>query len=243
MATNEHADGLKPTKRQPREPERKCILSGEHGARDALIRLALGPGGEVLPDVRAKAPGRGAWIGVGSAELEEAQAKGRLRGALARAFKTGDLAIPDDLAGLIEEALERQALDRLGLEAKSGALLTGSEKINEAARAGAVELLLHASDAAEDGVRKLDQALRVGRGAEGSGLKGLVIPASRTILGQALGREKVVHIAIVDERAAKRVSGALARWMEFSGPCGRTDPCENGSRGAHGIEAENEGLE
>ena len=45
-------------------PERKCILSGEHGARDKLIRLALSPDGEVLPDVRARAPGRGAWIGV-----------------------------------------------------------------------------------------------------------------------------------------------------------------------------------
>jgi hypothetical protein len=241
MATNEQQGGLKADQRQPREPERKCILSGEHGGRNALIRLVLGPGGEVLPDVRAKAPGRGAWIGVGKAELVEAQAKGKLRGALARAFKTNDLTLPDNLAATIEQALERQALDRLGLEAKSGALLTGSEKINEAARAGAVALLLHAADAADDGVGKLDQALRVGREAVGSGLKGLVIPASRTILGQALGRENVVHIAIVDERAAKRVSGALSRWMEFTGPSGRTDPCGSGSQGALGNELEDKG--
>ena len=34
-------------------PERKCILSGDHAARDALIRLAISPDGVVLPDVLA----------------------------------------------------------------------------------------------------------------------------------------------------------------------------------------------
>ena len=41
-------------------PERKCILTGAHDARDNLIRLAIGPDGQVAPDVRARAPGRGA---------------------------------------------------------------------------------------------------------------------------------------------------------------------------------------
>ena len=44
--------------------ERRCILTGEHGPRAGLIRLALGPDGIVAPDVRARAPGRGAWIAV-----------------------------------------------------------------------------------------------------------------------------------------------------------------------------------
>ena len=55
-------------------PERKCILSGDHAAQDKLVRLALSPDGEILPDVRAKAPGRGAWIGVDRQTLETAQA-------------------------------------------------------------------------------------------------------------------------------------------------------------------------
>src|SRR5205085_12383692 len=64
-------------------PERKCILSGEHAARDDLIRLALGPDGTVAPDVRARAPGRGAWLGVDRATLDAANRKGKLKGALA----------------------------------------------------------------------------------------------------------------------------------------------------------------
>ena len=40
------------------------------------------PTAQVAPDVRARAPGRGAWIGVVRAELDEANAKGKLKGAL-----------------------------------------------------------------------------------------------------------------------------------------------------------------
>ena len=206
-------------------PERKCILSGEHGERNELIRLALSPEGEVLPDVRAKAPGRGAWIGVDRETLETARAKGRLRGALARAFKGAALSIPEDLGERIESALRQTALDRLGLEARSGTLLTGSERIENAARKGDVHLLLHASDAGEDGNRKLDQAWRVGEGRP----QGLVIPAERAILSLALGRQNVVHIAIIDRAAAARVEHALGRWRAFIGSEAGVSAVETGT--------------
>lgn len=212
-------------------PERKCVLSGEHGPRAGLIRLALGPDGRVAPDVNAKAPGRGAWIGVDRPTLETAIAKGKLKGALARAFKTNAVEIPDDLPQRIEDALSRATLDRLGLEARTGNLATGSDRIAEAARKGEVALLIHADDAAEDGRRKLDQALRVGRDMEGSELRGLVIPASRTILSMALGRENVVHIGIVTPGAAARVSDSLARWCRFIGRNAEVRPCDHGSQG------------
>jgi len=194
-------------------PERKCILSGGHGARDRLIRLALSPDGEVLPDVRARAPGRGAWIGVDGKALEEARCKGKLRGALLRAFKTDRLSIPEDLAERIESALRQTTLDRLGLEARAGTLITGAERIETAARRGELHLLIHAADAGADGCRALDQAWRVGGGAA----QGLVFPAERAILSLALGRQNVVHIGIVDAAAAARVLSALTRWRAFIG--------------------------
>jgi predicted RNA-binding protein YlxR (DUF448 family) len=197
-------------------PERTCILSGRKAGRDGLIRLALAPDGSVLPDVRAKAPGRGAWIGVDRKTLEEAIAKGRLTKALSRAFKTA-VQVPADLADQVERALERAALDRLGLEARAGQMITGSEKIIDAARKGTVTLLLHARDAAADGSRKLDQALRVGLDMEGSDARGLVIPATRAILSMALGRENVVHLALIAPAAAARVNQALGRWRGFIG--------------------------
>jgi len=220
------------TARLTDSPERSCILSREHGSRDGLVRLALSPDGDVLPDVRAKAPGRGAWIGVTRAELETAVAKGRLRGALARAFKGATLTIPADLPQLIEDALRRHALDRLGLEAKSGFVVIGGTAIDKAARSGKLYALYHASDAAADGAGKLAQAWRVGTDDEGSGRKGLALPVPRTILSLALGRENVVHVGLTDARAAQRANDALSRWLHFIGPEPIPAACETSSQGA-----------
>jgi predicted RNA-binding protein YlxR (DUF448 family) len=195
-------------------PERSCILTRRTAPREELIRLALGPDGQVAPDVRARAPGRGAWIGVGRKALDEANAKGKLKGVLARAFKTNDVEVPTDLGDRIETALRNQALDRLGLEARGGTLSNGAERIEQAARAGKVHLLIHAADAGGDGNRSLDQAWRVGGGEQ----QGLVFPLPRTILSMALGRENVVHIALTDPAAARRVRHAIDRWQAFIDP-------------------------
>jgi uncharacterized protein len=203
------------------EPERRCIITGERGPKSGLIRLALGPEGQVAPDVRARAPGRGAWIGVDRAGLELSLAKGKLKGALARAFKGAPLAIPDDLPAQVETQLEMATLNRLGLEARASTLATGSDRINETARNGKVHLLLHASDASSDGRRKLDQAWRVGREAEGSGEEGTMLSVDRDRLSQALGRTNTVHVAVTDAGAAKRIRHDLDRWHHF---IGRTPP-------------------
>lgn len=199
------------------QPERRCILTGDHGSRDDLLRLAISPDGLVLPDALARAPGRGAWIGVSRAELEQAIAKGRLKGALARAFKGAALAIPDDLPQRAEAALLRAFTDRLGLEMKAGKLLLGSDRIAENARMGNVAWLAHAADASEDGSRKLDQAWRVGRETEGSGETGLTLPLDRAALSVALGRDNVVHLALTDPRSAERVDVPLRRLLRFLG--------------------------
>ena len=195
-------------------PERTCILSRRTAPRGELIRLALGPDGIVAPDVRARAPGRGAWIGVTRTELDDANRKGKLKNALQRAFKTNDLQVPADLGARTEDALRKNVLDRLGMEARAGNLVNGFDRIETAARSGKVHFLIHAADAGEDGSRSLDQAWRVG----GGGPKGVIFPGGRTILSLALGRENVVHAALTDPAAASRVQHALARWRAFTGP-------------------------
>ena len=195
-------------------PERTCVLSRRTAPREELIRLALGPDGSVAPDVRARALGRGAWIGITRAELDAANAKGKLKAALQRAFKTNAVTVPANLGERIEQALRQTALDRLGMEARAGNLINGSDKVENAARSGKVALLIHAADAGDDGRRKLDQAWRVGGGEQ----QGLNFPLPRTILSMALGRENVVHAALTDPAAASRVRHALARWRAFTGP-------------------------
>jgi uncharacterized protein len=198
-------------------PVRKCILSGERAEQRLLIRLALAPDGLVLPDIHGKAPGRGAWIGVPADAMEVARANGKLAGQLKRAFKMPTLTLPEDLVERVRAGLEKATLDRLGLEARASNLLTGAEKVDQAARAGAVSLLLHAADASDDGAGKRDQSWRVGMEEEGSGRGGVKLPVDRTTLSAALGRGNAVHVAITDERAAERVRHHLDRWLYFIG--------------------------
>lgn len=202
-------------------------MSGEHGTRAQLIRLALGPDGSVAPDIFAKAPGRGAWIGVNAEELTKAQAKGKLAGLLRRAFKTDKIELIDDLSGRIERGLEKAFLDRLGLEARAGHLILGAEKIDGASRSGQVKLLLHASDASADGSGKRDQAWRVGEDQEGSGKGGVKLPVDRDAISAALGRQNAVHVALIDQKAADRVMHHLGRWLNFKG-CSNA-PLDSGS--------------
>lgn len=223
--------------------ERRCILSGERADPDGFVRLALGPDGQVAVDPRAKASGRGAWIGVPRPVLEKALANSKLKGALIRAFKTSDIAIPEDLAERIDAALRDALLDRLGLEAKASMLLTGSAKIEDACRRGNVVQLFHAADARPDGSRKLDQALRVGQDAEGTEMAGLVLPVGRDALSKAMGRENVVHIAVTDKKAAARLGTALGRWQSYLG-CANAAPSrvapsqEDGVAAALGVPAD-----
>ena len=212
-------ESLTPTTQRTRtggkSPERKCILTGRHGERDELIRLAVSPDGDVLPDPRARAPGRGAWLGVSRAELETAMEKGKLKGALARAFKSAPPRVPDDLPAQVDAGLLRTLTDRLGLEMRGGNLILGSERIAEHARGGVLSALYHASDASDGGTAKLDQAWRVGMDREGSGEGGTRLPLDRAALSVALGRDNVVHMALADHAAAERVDRALTRLLHY----------------------------
>jgi predicted RNA-binding protein YlxR (DUF448 family) len=192
-------------------------LTGERAEQRLLIRLALGPDGQVAPDIHGKVRRSRSVDRRAAEELEAARAKGKLAGLLKRAFKVSELSVPDDLVDRIRFGLEKATLDRLGLEARSSNLLAGAEKVDAAARSGAVALLLHASDASDDGASKRDQSWRVGLEEEGSGRKGTRLPVDRDRLSAALGRSNSVHVAITDAKAAERVKHHLDRWLYFIG--------------------------
>ncbi len=64
------------------------------------------PRAEVAPDFRARAPGRGAWIGVGRQALDSANARASSR-PLAAGVQN-DIQIPSNLGERIEHALARR---------------------------------------------------------------------------------------------------------------------------------------
>ncbi len=188
------------------EPERTCIVTREAGPASGLMRFVLGPDGEVVPDLRNKLPGRGAWVTPTAAAVAEAVRKR----AFSRAFKTEAKVAP----GLVEEidaALTRDLKGALSLANKAGAVVAGFAKVESALAAGEVSALIHAREAAEDGRRKLAGALRKRQGTSISSVS-TFDDLSGDDLGVALGRELVIHAALLAGPGSK---GCLARWRRL----------------------------
>lgn len=199
------------TRRTAGNPERRCILCGMSGTTGPMIRLVFAPDGKVMPDLAESLPGRGAWICADRVALEEAVAKKRLTGALARARKAPVKPdqIPGDLPERIDRLLTARVTGRLGLERKAGRLVTGYEKVQAHLVSGRAVLLIEAVDGAEDGRRKLRAKAR----------EDVIIAAvlDRTELGLALGRENVVHAAVEHGGGADRLVREMKRLAAWRG--------------------------
>ncbi len=217
------------------EAERRCILTGESAPRAGLIRLALGPDGLVAADWSERLPGRGAWITADRALFAGVAGTtggkgGRLRGALARAFKTNNFTLPDDLETRIVSGLTQRLLNRLGLEKRAGTLILGGDRVREALARGKVFAVLHAGDARPDGADRLDGMTRAVSESLGETIPHRRLPIGRDALSLALGRDNVVHMALLDEAAAARVLADVERLAGFS-------------QGESGTESTNDGTD
>jgi uncharacterized protein len=153
---------------------------------DELVRFARSPDGIVVPDLKARLPGRGAWVGAERARVAEAARKG----LFSRAFKAASHP-PADLADQVGALIRQAALARIGMERKAGRIAVGFAEVDALLRRGRAGLVLHASDAAADGVRKLDQAAHAGAGAPA-----VCRAFTSAEMSLALGRGNVIHAAL-----------------------------------------------
>jgi len=165
-----------------RSPQRRCIVTGEVRDRGVLLRLVVGPDGEIVPDVEARLPGRGLWLTPRRDIVERAVAK-RI---FARAARRPVSASPE-LVDRIESLLARRCCYSLGLARRAGLAVAGFDRVGEAVRHGRAALLLSALDGAEGGRRKI---AALARDLPSAG----VLTAAE--LGAAFGRERIVHAAV-----------------------------------------------
>lgn len=161
-----------------------------------MIRFVAGPDNMVVPDIKRELPGRGCWVMAKRHLVDEAVK----RKIFARGLKQSVIA-QDDLGALVDRLLTRSALGSLALARKSGAVVSGSAKVDAAIRSGKAALVLHATDAAPDGVRKLDQARRAVVHLDGPEIPSLSL-FSVEEMDLAFGGGNVVHAAVLDGRAA-----------------------------------------
>ena len=188
--------------------ERTCLVTRQAGNPDQMIRFALAPDGQVVPDLRARLPGRGAWVTATRAAVQEAVKKRLFQ----RAFRRKDARVAPDLADVIEAGLRDDMRQGFSLANKGGCVVTGFTKVESAVDSETgVKALVHASDASADGRRKLGQALRRRYGDAISRIP-VIDDLSGVELDMALGRDHVIHAALV---AGAGTAGLLARWRRL----------------------------
>jgi uncharacterized protein len=178
---------------------RMCAVSREVRAIDELIRFVVAPSGEVVPDLKRKLPGRGLWVRASRRTVAEAVR----RHQFSRGFKR-DVRVAATLPADTEALLERSCTEALAMAAKAGQVISGYAKVEGLLQQGRAEALIHASDGAADGIRKLDgiAGQRSRNIAESRDLP-IVTALTSEQLDLALGRSNVIHAALLAGPASK----------------------------------------
>jgi predicted RNA-binding protein YlxR (DUF448 family) len=189
--------------------ERTCVVTREAKPVSELIRFVAAPDGTIVADLKRKLPGRGVWVTAEKEKVALAVKKHHLEKAL-----EGGVKAPSDLDAQIDTLLLAAAAGALSMARKAGALLGGFGKVEKAVGTEDVIALVHASEAAPDGVAKLRAAAVRRFGEQG-------VPAIRVFgtdqLDLAFGMSNVVHAALLAGLAGANVLARVQDLVRYRG--------------------------
>src|SRR3984893_16367418 len=178
---------------------RMCAVTREGRPIDELIRFVVWPQGEAIPELESNAHGRGPWVPASHRAVAEAVR----RNQFSKGFKR-DLRVAPTLVADTEALLVRSVIEALAMAAKAGQAVSGFSKVQGALEQRQAEALLHASDGAVDGIRKLDAIVRQNAGINDESPEFPVVTAlTSEQLDLALGRSNVIHAALLAGPASK----------------------------------------
>jgi uncharacterized protein len=206
MLAQSHATELDDGPRA-RGAERFCVATRAVRPIEHMIRFVIAQNGEAVADLKQNLPGRGVWVTATRNALE--------RALKANAFASGfrrDVGLARDLVPRTERLLENAAIDALAVARKAGLVAMGFAQVETAVKRDAVIALLHAAEAAPDGVKKLDSALRQSRQSGSVRIIGILTTRQ---LDLALGRPNVIHAALLAGRASETFMARLRRLERF----------------------------
>lgn len=191
-------------------PERKCLATGETQPKAGLIRFVMGPDAQVFPDVMGKLPGRGVYV-TSTREALETAVKKKL---FARGFKA-QVAVPDGLVDEVESQVLKRVVNLISLARKSGDAVAGYEKVKDWLIKEEARVLIQAKDGSGRGKSKLSTPHR------GKYIGWMTADE----LGQAFGRETVIHAALSSGGLSQRVVEEAQRLqgLREKGGNGRTE--------------------
>jgi predicted RNA-binding protein YlxR (DUF448 family) len=197
-----------------------CAVTRQVAPIDDLIRFVLSPAGEAVPDLKRKLPGRGLWVSLSRATVADAAR----RNVFARGFKR-EVQVSKTLADDVERLMTRGASEALAMAAKAGQVVSGFSKVEGAIEGRQAVALIHATDGALDGIRKLNARLAAVRRENSveSGDFPIISVLTTDELDLALGRANVVHAALLAGPASKTFLARCQTLTRFRGTDGGHD--------------------
>ncbi len=185
------------------QPTRTCVGCRSAEPAEELVRLAIGPGGQIAVDHPRRLGGRGAWVHVSAKCLKDAVK----RGGIARGLECGRPSFSaEELAGVLRRRFGERARSLLSAARRAGKAEAGTVAVVGAVRSGAARLVVVAVDAAASS-HEIEEAVR-----------GASVPppqvrfATKAELGALWSRETLGVVAVTDSGLA----GQIAREVEWS---------------------------
>lgn len=207
--TTDRTDDATPRMGRRSANDRRCIATGAALPPDQpALRFALGPSGEIVPDLRGDLPGRGAWLTPTRAALLMAVRKGSFPRAFKAPARLPEGVDAETFADRLETALKASALQKLGLARRAGSLVIGHDRVRQAK--GRPLAYLTPADASPAETEKVANLLH-----KRDDVPHLRLPTGRAELGAAIGQD-AVHLLLVEGGPSSTAFGAVILWSGFS---------------------------
>jgi predicted RNA-binding protein YlxR (DUF448 family) len=162
-----------------------------------MLRLVVGPDGDVVPDLAGGAFGRGAWVHPRTPCVQDA-----VRGGLSRGLKTKVTADAAQVLGLLRDAAIRRTLSLLQAALRAGKAALGTTALEVAEREDRVELLVLAGDAKASA--DLSSVSRLGKRRRVRWFQ------TKAVLGAAFGRDELALVGLLSPDLAQEVSRMIS---------------------------------
>ncbi|MFK5979698.1 MAG: RNA-binding protein [Rhizobiaceae bacterium] len=192
---------------------RTCIVTKDTKEPGEMIRFVCDPNGNLVPDLKADLPGRGAWVSATKSMVGQAME----RKLFAKALET-KVEVSKTLDEDVGELLHRSVIGALAMANKAGVIVFGFSKVNDMIRSGKADLVLHANDAADDGIRKIGSALKAIEAAgavAGDGVPITALFSTSDELESALGGMNIMHVGAKSGGATENVVKRLTRLQDY----------------------------
>lgn len=210
-------------------PLRRCLVTRERHVKSAMLRFVVAPDETLVFDVNSTLPGRGLWLSARADVIYTALK----RGVFPKAAKQRVIVAPD-LSDRVIAALEQRIAELLGLARRSGAAVSGFEKVRELIAAGRCALLVEARDGS------IAERVRLLNGR----MLAVATPLHAARLGAMFGRDHAVHVGLAPGRLAEMIDLEAARLTGIANPPVIAPVIANdgksGQRDAHGAVAAGE---